>query len=157
KSNLYTKRLTLPAPSTPVGRILAARRAGLVADLGGEDALSTSQRALIDVALRSWAILDATDAYLLSLPSPVHKRRRELWRVVVGGGRFASQLEATFARLGVERKAREVESLDQYLNSKAKAEPSAADAADSRQLRPGGDGQNDGDQEAAPSDMPADR
>src|SRR5881396_1054913 len=75
RSGLYRRPL-LPAPDTEVGAILAERRQGLMRDLGGEANLTTTQLGLIDVALRSWAILDSVDAYLLSLPSPVDRRHR---------------------------------------------------------------------------------
>jgi hypothetical protein len=43
--------------------VIAERRAALVADLGGDP--STAQSALIELALRTWCLVDAADAYLL--------------------------------------------------------------------------------------------
>ena len=66
RSGFYAKP-ELPAPDTPVGAVLAERRAALIADLGGEP--STAQLALVELARRTWCLVDAADAFLLSLPS----------------------------------------------------------------------------------------
>ena len=106
RSGLYARPLELPAPTTPIGQVLAERRAGLVADLGGDP--TTGQGALVDLAIRQWALLDSTDAYLLCLPSPVDKRHRRVWPVVLDRSRLAAQLETTLVRLGLERRAKTV-------------------------------------------------
>src|SRR5436309_11557757 len=74
RSGLYA-RPTLPSADTEVGRVLAERRQGLVRDLGGD--LTTSQAALVDLAITQWAMVEATDAFILSLPNgPVDRRHR---------------------------------------------------------------------------------
>ena len=77
--------------------------------------MTTAQAALVDLAIRQWALLDSTDAYLLSLPSPVDRRHRRCWPVVLDRSRLASQLEGTLCRLGLERKANDVTELPEYL------------------------------------------
>lgn len=62
-----------------------------MADLGGEGAVSTQQAARVDLAVRSKLLVDSVDAYVLAMPSPVNKKRRQLFAVVVqrqarGGG-----------------------------------------------------------------------
>lgn len=111
RSGLYTKP-ELPAPDSPVGAVIAERRAALVADLGGADACSTAQLALVELALRTWCLVEACDAFLLSLPSIVDKRHRRAWQIVLDRQRLASSLEATLCRLGLERRARDVGQLD---------------------------------------------
>jgi hypothetical protein len=117
RSGMYSRRPELPAADTPVGAILAERRAGLEADLGGD--LSTAQAALVDLAIRQWCLLDAVDAYLLSLPSIVDRRHRRVWPVVLDRSRLAAQLEATLARLGLQRVPKPVPTLTEYLAEKA--------------------------------------
>ena len=61
------------------GRTKAARdllrwRAELVADLGGEEAIST--QAAVDLALRTKLLLDSVDNWLLQQPSLVNKRKK---------------------------------------------------------------------------------
>ena len=104
RSGLYAEPPALPAPGTPVGDAIAARRAGLVADLGGDP--STAQSALVEIAVRSWAVLDGVGAYLLTLPSLADKRHRRVWPVVLDRARLAAQLERTLATLGLERRAK---------------------------------------------------
>jgi hypothetical protein len=102
-----SRGVALPGPDTAVGAVLAERRASLISDLGGDP--STAQLALVDLAVRSWALLDATDAHLVALPSPVDRRHRRLWPVVLDRLRVAAQLEATLCRLGLERRVRDVD------------------------------------------------
>jgi hypothetical protein len=117
RSGLYrTQPPTLPDASTPVGAILAERRASLIADLGGDP--STAQRALVDLAVRQWALLDSVDGYVLTLPSLVDRRHRRCWQVVADRSRLAAQLEATLCRLGLDRRAVKVADLEAYLAAK---------------------------------------
>lgn len=115
-TGFYARRSGLPGPETAIGSVLAERRASLIADLGGDP--STAELALVELAVRSWALLDSTDAYLVSLPSPVDRRHRRLWPVVLDRTRLAAQLEGTLSRLGLQRRAREVKSLDAHLAAK---------------------------------------
>jgi len=113
KGGLYA-RPQLPDASTEIGKILVERRAGLVADLGGDP--TTAQTALVDLAIRQWALVEATDAFILSLPNgPVDRRHRKLWTVVLDRCRLAAQLEGTLCRLGLERKVKDVTELPAYL------------------------------------------
>jgi hypothetical protein len=57
---LYARRSVLPGPDAAVGAVLAERRASLIADLGDDP--STAQLALVELAIRLWLMLDATDA-----------------------------------------------------------------------------------------------
>ena len=111
RSGLYSKRPELPGPDTEVGRVLADRRQGLIDDLGGADQLSTAKAAMIDLVIRQWAVLDAVDGYLLSLPSLCDKRHRRAWPVVLDRNTIAVSLERTLARLGLERVAKPVNDL----------------------------------------------
>jgi len=45
-------------------------RESLVADLGGTDAVTTQQLALVDMAVRSKLLVDSVDAYVLAMASP---------------------------------------------------------------------------------------
>ena len=53
---------------TSLGKALAEWRADLVADLGGRDAVSTQQAAVIDLAVKTKLLLDSIDAWLLTQP-----------------------------------------------------------------------------------------
>jgi hypothetical protein len=122
RSGLYRKR-ELPGPETEVGRILAERRQALISDLGGQEACSTAQLALVDLAIRQWLLLDSVDGYLLTLPSLVDRRHRRLWQVVMDRNALAASLERTLARLGLERRAKPVPSLEEYIAAKDAERP----------------------------------
>ena len=128
KSGVYTlKRAVqtlgkraLPSRSTALGRALHEWRTGLVADLGGEDGISTQQRALVEVAVRTKLMLDGVDAYVLGeLGSLVNKRRRCLHPVVRERQSLANQLQAVLRDLGLERKAKPVPSIQDYIQAHA--------------------------------------
>jgi hypothetical protein len=58
--------LTAIDARTTAGRGLLDRRKDLIADLGGEDAISAQQRALIEHATRTRLYVDHLDAFLMS-------------------------------------------------------------------------------------------
>ena len=55
--------------NTKLGYALKKWRADLIADLGGADAISTQQSALVDLAVKSKLLLDSIDAWLLTQPT----------------------------------------------------------------------------------------
>ena len=106
---------------TAVGKALAAWRADLGADLGGADALSTQQRALLDEAVKLKLMLDSIDAWVLAQPSLVNKQKRSLFPVVRERLALVGQLQRLLRDLGLERKARDVTDLASYLATKQTA------------------------------------
>lgn len=52
---------------TSLGRQLAQWRAEPVGDLGGQDAVTTQQLAIVDLALRTKLLVDSVDAYVLAM------------------------------------------------------------------------------------------
>jgi len=101
----------LPTKRTALGRALHEWRMALVADLGEEDAVSTQQVALVEIAVRTKLMLDSVDAYILGgeLGSLVNKRRRCLHPVVRERQSLANQLQAVLRDLGLERKSKDVD------------------------------------------------
>ena len=65
------------------GEVLREWRAAIVADLGGEDTISAQERAIVELATRTYLLLESVDRYLLGLPSLVNKRRKQLFAVVL--------------------------------------------------------------------------
>lgn len=99
----------LPAKSTALGRELRAWRAALIADLGGEDSVSTQQRALIDKAVTQKLICDSLDGYVLGMVSLVNKRHRTLWPVVRERAAQVALLQSLLRDLGLARKVPELD------------------------------------------------
>lgn len=104
-----------------VGRALAAWRAELVADLGGKDMVTTQQAAVVDLALKTKLLLDSIDAWLLTQRSLVNKTTRALWPVVLQRQQLADALARYMNLLGLERRARPVPALADYVANKYSA------------------------------------
>lgn len=124
RHGFYALRVTLRALGprvvdrrTTLGKQLAAWKADLVRDLGGDP--STAQLAVIDLAVRSKLLLDSIDAWLLVQPSLVNARKRALLPVVKERQALADGLARYLAQLGLDRRARPVGDLQTYLASKA--------------------------------------
>lgn len=75
KSGIYTLKKAvqvlgsrmLPSARTPLGRALREWRESLIADLGGPDAISTQQVAVVDMAVRTKLLVDSVDAHVLGM------------------------------------------------------------------------------------------
>ncbi len=98
---------TLKAAATQLGsRVIDGRsslsyalkkwRRDLIADLGGENNISTQQSALVDLAVKSKLILDSIDAWLLTQPRLINLRKRALLPVVIQRQGLAMALLAIF-------------------------------------------------------------
>jgi hypothetical protein len=100
---------------TSLGRELAAFRTQVIADLGGPQAISTQQLALVDLTVRTKLLVDSVDTFVLSMTSPVNKRRRALYPVVRERQALVGQLQSLLRDLGLERRAADVPDLAAYL------------------------------------------
>ncbi len=102
----------------PVGESLRAWRQGLIDDLGGEDKVSTAQLALVDLAVRSYLMLEHVDRWVLSTQNIVNKRDRKVFRVVLDRQRMADSLAKYLGMLGLERRTVGGETLTDYIEEK---------------------------------------
>ncbi len=98
-----------------VGVTLKAWKDALIADLGGEDAVSTQERAVVDMAVRTHLMLESVDRWLLQQPSLVNKSRRQLFPVVLQRQQLADALTRYMTTLGLERRSRPVKSLASHV------------------------------------------
>jgi hypothetical protein len=89
---------------TVAGRALVRWRREMIADLGGEGAVSAAQTGLIEQACRTRLMLDDLDAWLLEQPSLVVKRRRAVLPVLRDRQQLAESLLRTLLALGLERR-----------------------------------------------------
>jgi hypothetical protein len=90
-------------------------RRELVDDLGGPDNISTQQSALIDLAVKSKLLLDSIDAWLLTQPTLVNKRKKALLPVVLQRQQLADGFARYLNQLGMERRHK-TKTLDDILN-----------------------------------------
>src|SRR5262249_42655239 len=105
----------------------------------GEAALSTQQRALVDVIVRQKLLLESVDAWLLMQPSLVNGRKRALLPVVRERQGLADSLTRYLAQLGLERRAVPIPSLDDYLRQRHPPSEELTDRAPRGAAGPGGE------------------
>jgi len=86
-------------------------------DLGGD--LSRAQETILEATAQAWIILTSLDDYIARQPSLVTKRR-QLLPVVVQRMQVADSLARNLERLGLGRRARDVEDLGAYLAQQSK-------------------------------------
>ena len=106
---------------TTVAKTLAQWRSELVQDLGGPEAVSTQVTAIVDLTVKTKLILDSVDNWLLTQPSLINLRKRALLPVVIQRQQLADSLARYMTTLGLERKAKPVPALIEYLESKYQA------------------------------------
>jgi hypothetical protein len=111
---------------------VAAKRfkADLVRDLGGD--VSRQQETVIELAARTWIIIQSLDQWLMLQPSLVLARKRALIPALVQRQQLADSLTRMLERLGLERVAADAKDLVAALASHD-------DASDSRSEPPEGD------------------
>jgi hypothetical protein len=101
---------------SPAAIAIRRWRAELIADLGGADAISTQQLAIIDLAGKQKLLLDSIDTWLLSQPSLINHRKRSVIPVVQQGQALADALAKYLTQLGLERRHK-VKTLQEILST----------------------------------------
>jgi hypothetical protein len=100
---------------TRIGKALDHWRADLIADLGGLENISTQERALVDEAVLTKLILSSLSAWMLKQQSLVSNKNRGALPVVLHRNQLVSTLKGLLESLGLQRRARKVPSLEEYL------------------------------------------
>ncbi len=103
---------------TSLGKALNQWRAELVNHLGGADSISKQQAVILDLAARTHLLLQSVDNWLLQQPSLVNHRKRALLPVVVQRQQLADSLARYMTTLGLERRAKPVPALRDYITEK---------------------------------------
>jgi hypothetical protein len=85
-------------------RALVEWRAELVVALGGEEAVTPQQRALIELATRTRLYVEHLDAFLLAQRSLVNAKRKTVLPVVQERQKLADSLARLLGQLGLERR-----------------------------------------------------
>jgi len=103
-----------------IARAVRDWRASVAGDLGGEEVLSQQQRTLLDVAAQDVVLLSVADAWLReNAEKIVNKRRRALVPLVEQRLKVASHLTGLLKDLGLERKAKPLPGLAEYMGRNA--------------------------------------
>ena len=66
-----------------VGVELRAWKAALIHDMGGDENISAMERSIIDLATKTFLMLQSVDKFLLEQSSLVNKSKRQLFPVVL--------------------------------------------------------------------------
>ena len=91
-----------------VGQVVRELKAELIADLGGEERVSTAQRIIVEQTAKTWTMLQSIDAWLLRQGSLVNKRNRVLFPVVLQRQSLEDSLVRNLRTLGLQKKAKTV-------------------------------------------------
>ncbi len=105
-----------------VFRALAEWRSEFIRDLGGQENLSTQQVAIVDLAAKSKLLLDSIDIWLLQQKSLINVRKKSVLPVVRERQQLGDSLARILGQLGLERKAKPVPTLAQYVGEKYRGE-----------------------------------
>src|SRR5262245_50194902 len=121
---------------TASGRALLAWKDAVISDLGGPENVPAAKLALIDSALVTRYVVGVVDAWILGQESLIHTRNKDgaiaLRNVVLERGYVVNLLRNLLTSIGLERRARRVESLEAIVNEYAQRErsPQETEAAD---------------------------
>jgi hypothetical protein len=94
------------------------RDSDLARDLGGAEAVTTQQLAIVDLAVKTKLILDSIDAWCFAQPTLINRRRRSVLPVVRERQQLADSLAKYMNMLGLERRTKPIQSLGDYVASR---------------------------------------
>jgi hypothetical protein len=97
------------------GAALRDWRDAIISDLGGPAAASAQERAIVELATKTYLMVESIDRFLLEQPSLVNKSRRQLFPVVLQRQQLADSLARYMTMLGLKRRAKAMPSLGEYL------------------------------------------
>jgi hypothetical protein len=114
---------------TKLAVAVRAFKADIRRDLGGD--LTRAQETILELAAQTWVQVSSLDAWLAKQPSLV-TRKRTVVPVLLQRAQLADSLARHLERLGLNRKAQDVEDLHAYLARGAQATDEGDDGNDSR-------------------------
>lgn len=125
KARVMVRGLSAIDKRTAAAQALLAWRKELFTDLGGEDACSAQQKALVEVATRTRLYVESLDAWIMSQKTLVNHKRKAVLPVVLQRQTLADALARYMTQLGLERREKPVKSLPEYLADLAAEEANA--------------------------------
>jgi hypothetical protein len=100
---------------TTAARDLMRWKKELLADLGGQENVSTQRLAIVDLTVRTKLYIDHVDAFLMEQKSLVNRRRKALLPIVTQRQTLCDSLARLLNQLGLERIPKPVPPLDEYI------------------------------------------
>jgi hypothetical protein len=104
---------------TQAGRSIQEWKAAIISDLGGEEELTTAKQAIVDLAVKNMLLLGIIDQFVFREQAVVNKRNRSLFPIISQRQALADSLIRYLTTLGLERVAKRVPVLSEYLAEKA--------------------------------------
>lgn len=115
---------------TKLAKSLDHWRDQLLSDLGGAEQVSTQQLTIVGLAVKTKLLLDSIDSWLLQQPTLINARKRALLPVVLQRQQLADALSRYMSLLGLERRAKLIPTLNDYLGGKAPTPAPASKATE---------------------------
>jgi len=119
KARVKVRGLAAIDMRTAAAQALIAWRNELLADLGGEGNVSAQRLALIDLATRTRLYVDSLDAWIMEQDSLVNRRKKSVLPILRERQQLADSLARILGQLGLERRAKKVPNLTEYISSKS--------------------------------------
>ena len=89
--------------------------------MGGEANINAMERSIIDLATKTFLMLQRVDKFLLEQPSLVNKSKRQLFPVVLQRQQLADALARYMAQLGLRRRVKPSQGLAELLAKSAES------------------------------------
>ncbi len=86
--------------------------------MGGPDVLSPQLETVCRMAARTRLLLEVVDGFIATMESPIHRGKRALWPVIMQRQVLADALLRQLQAMGLERRAKRVPSVREYLASR---------------------------------------
>jgi hypothetical protein len=109
------RELVTPVMPPAVAEVFHSLYKDIAADLGGEENLSAMAKILVRSTAHTALQLAYVDAWIASRPEIINNVRHQLIPVVLQRQRLAKTLAQQLNVLGLERRARNVDTLESYL------------------------------------------
>ena len=103
---------------TKISKAIRTWQADLIQDLGGPEAISVQQRAIVDLAVKTKLMLDSIDVWLLNQKSLINQTKRAVFPVVLQRQTLANALADYMGKLGLEKKAKPLVPLNEYIQTR---------------------------------------
>jgi hypothetical protein len=126
KTKLKLKGLACIDRRTLNAQRLLGFKASLAAALGGADNLSPQLECLIELIVRTQALIDHADAFLLSQPRLIHYRKRSFYPIVLQRQQLVDSQSRLLGQVGLQRVAAPVQDLREYILERDRAAEEAA-------------------------------
>lgn len=98
-----------------LARAVKEWRASLAEDLGGESAISTQQRLILDLVATDKMLIDSIQGWLMEQPSLVNRRKKSAYPILLQLASLKDGMARRLQMLGLERRSKPIKSLQDLL------------------------------------------